>query len=153
MKGGPAWKVGDSSAENSLVVLRLVHLDQWGENVVDQFLHPRIDIVNIGNTGGPLSSTAQIIEGTDDLQKTVSSTLPDTIVVVRQLSDELHGALLDIRKEVVTSVGADGTDGVASNLLLNADGAVDVENLVEVDVNSFDVNFPIVLDLDSGGRR
>ena len=121
--------------------------------MVDQFLHPRIDIVNIGNTGGPLSSTAQVIEGTDDLQKTVSSTLPDTIVVVRQLSDELHGALLDIRKEVVTSVGADGTDGVASNLLLDADGAVDVENLVEVDVNSFDVNFSIVLDLDSGGRR
>ena len=54
---------------------------------------------------------------------------------------------------MVTSVGADGTDGVASNLLLDADGAVDVENLVEVDVNSFDVNFSIVLDLDSGGRR
>ena len=54
---------------------------------------------------------------------------------------------------MVTSVGADGTDGVASDLLLDADGAVDVEDLVEVDINSFDVKFPIVLNLDSGGGR
>ena len=72
---------------------------------------------------------------------------------MRQEPDELDRALLDVRQEVLARRGEDRADRVRRDLLLDADGAVDVENLVEVDVNSFDVNFPIVLDLDSGGRR
>ena len=72
---------------------------------------------------------------------------------MREEPDELDRALLDERQEVALGVREDDADRVRRDLLLDADGAVDVENLVEVDVNSFDVNFPIVLDLDSGGRR
>ena len=72
---------------------------------------------------------------------------------MREEPDELDRALLDERQEVALGVREDDADGVRRDLLLDADGAVDVEDLVEVDVNSFDVKFPIVLNLDSGGGR
>ena len=51
---------------------------------------------------------------------------------MRELVDQLERALLDVGQEVVARRGEDRADGVRGDLLLDADGAVDIEELVDV---------------------
>ena len=117
--------------------------------VLDSGVQRNLDLL----AGDPFRGVAESVESADDAQERVACGLANAVVVVAQLSDELDRARLDEGQEVSLGGLEEAANGVGGNFLLDADGAVDVENLVEVDVNSFDVNFPIVLDLDSGGRR
>ena len=87
----------------------------------------------------PIRRIAEIVECTDDLQQRVASRLANAIVVVRQLTNELDRALFDVRQEVRASMGEDATDSVGSNLFLNADGAVNVEHLIDVNCEVFNI--------------
>lgn len=72
-----------------------------------------------------------------------------------ELRDQLHSAFFDIRQEVGAGKRANGTDGIASDFLFDTDGAVHVKDLVEVDINSLNVDFTVgtIFDLDGRGRR
>ena len=97
----------------------------------------------------PLGRVLDVVEGADDLEERLGRCLANAVVVVRELGDELDCALLDKRQEVHASGGEDTADGVRSDLLLDADRAVDVEQLVDVDVEVFAVE---AVNGDGGSR-
>lgn len=85
----------------------------------------------------------------DDLQQRLQGGFTDSVVIVGQLSNKFERALLDVWQEVCTGSGEQCPNGVGSDLLLNADDAVDFEQLVEINV--FDLNFTVVGDRNSVG--
>jgi hypothetical protein len=77
---------------------------------------------------------AQLVHGPDDLQERLQRTLPNPVVIVCKLADQLDSAILDVRQEVGTSGSEESTDGVCGNLLLDTDHAVDLEHLVDINL-------------------
>ena len=93
----------------------------------------RVQVAKMCGTWLPITSTAQLIEGPHDLQKRLGSTLPDPIVIMRQLGNEFQGTLLDVGKEVFTGRDSKVAKRLCCDFLLDTDGGIDIENLVEVD--------------------
>ena len=100
---------------------------------------------------------AQIVESPDDLQKRISCTLPDALIVVRKKGDELKCAWLDEGQELELGRSEEGSNGICSDFLLNGDSTVDIHHLVEIEV--FELNRGIAIyislvgDSDRIGRR
>lgn len=117
----------------------------------DELLNTGLEGMSDVLAGLPLRWVAEFIERTDGLQKRIGSRLADTVIVVGELADKLNRALLDVRQEVLTSGVEDAADGVGSNLLLNADGAVDIEHLVNVNVDVLAVTIVDHRDGSGGG--
>jgi hypothetical protein len=76
---------------------------------------------------------------------------------VRNQRNKLKGAALDVWEEEVISGGKDGADGISSNLFLNGDSAVDVEQFVEIKIFYLDLGITICISLPGNsnciGRR
>lgn len=110
------------------------------------------------DTSNPFRLVANLVEGADGLEQRISGTLADTFVVVVEEFNELQGALLDVRQEVSLRGGEHGADGISSNLLLDSNSTVDIEQLVQVEILEFDgwvaVGVYLTADVDRvGGRR
>jgi hypothetical protein len=105
----------------------------------------------------PVLMIAEFIENPDNLQKRVGSGLSDALVIMGKQLYQLQGTLLDIWEEVIASCRKDSANCVSSDLLLNGDGAVDVEHLIEIDIfdlqGRITVDICIINDSDGIGRR
>lgn len=113
-----------------------------------------VQVAKVCGTWLPIPSTAQLVEGPYDLQKRLGSTLPDPIVIMRQLGDQFQSTLLDIGKEVFTGRNGKVAKSLRCNFLLDAYGGIDVEDFVEIDsIVSVDITVEPV-DVDGCcGRR
>lgn len=119
----------------SLVVLSLVHLEHRREHVLDEILDLLVERDLHDLAGLPIGGVADLVERAYDLEQGLGRGFADAVVVVRQLRDELDRALLNERQEVGSRGGEEPTNRVRGNLFLNADRAVDVEQLVDVDID------------------
>ena len=80
----------------------------------------------------PLGRVAQFVHSPNDRQERLQRTLPDPIVIMRELSDQLDSAVLDVRQEVGTGGFKKSTEGVRGDLLLDTDHTVYFEQLVNI---------------------
>jgi len=125
--------------------------------VLDQLGNPRAEgLLNL-DASRPLGLIADLIEGADSLEERVGGTLADALIVMIQQVDEDKSAGLDIWQEEGLGMAEESTDSIGCDFLLNGDGAVDVEQFVEIKVLELDrlvsVGVSIGADVDSVGGR
>ena len=137
----------EKETKHSLVILALEHLDQLRHDVLDEILR----VLRRRPLGALL---ADVKERADDLQQAVDGALADTLVVVIAELRELHSALLDVGQEVLPDGREDAAERVRRDLLLDADRAVHVEQLVDVHaVVVVDVHVRVVRHVDRARGR
>jgi len=172
-KGRPNFVDGLSETETKgrhdrLVVLGLVHLKELRNDVVGEFKNLSADCAGLDKfnqrfaysaeetnrvkTSDPRFMVAQIVEGSDDLEKRINSTLPDPFIVVVEQGNQLNNTGLDERKEMATGGSEDCTDCVSCNFLFDSDGTVDIHELLEVKILNI-VSVEIFLKGDGVGGR
>ena len=121
--------------------------------MVDDLLHLGFERLDVRVAGLPLRRVAQFVERADNLEQRVRRALADTVVVVGELTNEFERRFLDIWQEVLARGREHGTDSVRRDLLLDADRAVHVEELVDVEVVVvLHIDVRIVVDVDCARR-
>lgn len=82
----------------------------------------------------PLLRVTEVIETANDLKKRVGCALANAIIVVRQEADEVERALFNIWQEMRLGSRKDNTNRIRCDLLLDADRAVHIQQLLEIQI-------------------
>ena len=93
----------------------------------------------------PFLGTTQLIECSYNLKERLDCGLPDTIVIVRKQAYQFQRALFNVWQEMTLCCCKNGTNRIGRNLLLDADRAVDIKQLVKVDGLPVNVNITTLI--------
>ena len=88
----------------------------------------------------PLFRTAQLVESPDNLQQRIRSALPNPFVIVVEQLNKHKRALLDEGQEKSTSRGEQSANSISGDLLFDAYGTVNIQQLVDVDIQIFAID-------------